>query len=63
MLTFQGAGVPSADRGLEAYFDATDEEIKKTEENPRSLLGLAATVFAKSDKVAKEIGFKVCGNH
>jgi hypothetical protein len=56
--------VPSADHSkVEAYFDATDEEIKKSEGNPRSLLGLAATVFAKSDKAAKEIGFKVCGNH
>jgi hypothetical protein len=55
---------PSAEQSkVEAYFDATEEVIKKAEQNPRLLLGLAGTTFAKSDKVAKEIGFKVCGNH
>jgi hypothetical protein len=55
---------PPAKRSkVEAYFEAANGETKSVEKEPLSLFGVPGVVFKESDRVAKEIGFKVCGNH
>jgi hypothetical protein len=45
------------------YIAAVEAAIKKGEAEPLQIYGAQAKLFASSDKVAKEVGFKVCGNH
>jgi hypothetical protein len=55
--------VPAGDEAqFNAYVKAAEEGIEKGEEDPVELFTATGKVFAKSDKLAKEIGFKVCGN-
>jgi hypothetical protein len=54
---------PAADEAqVNAYLEAAEEGIKTGEKNPVELFTETEKVLAKSDKLAKEIGFKVCGN-
>jgi hypothetical protein len=54
---------PAADEAqVNAYLEAAEEGIKEGEKNPVELFTATEKVLAKSDKLAKEIGFKVCGN-
>jgi hypothetical protein len=45
------------------YIVALEAAIKKGEAEPLLIYGAQAKLFANSDKVAKELGFQVCGNH
>lgn len=47
---------------VEAYLDAGAKSAEEGEANPALLYNSPQKVFAKSDKLAKELGFKVCGN-
>jgi hypothetical protein len=47
---------------VNAYLEAAEEGIEKGEEDPVELFTATEKVLAKSDKLAKEVGFKVCGN-
>lgn len=57
-------GVPSGDAEakVEAYLDAGKKGLEEGEADPALLYNSPEKVFAESDKLAKEIGFKVCGN-
>jgi hypothetical protein len=55
-------GAPEGEEAeVKAFLDATEAEVKEAEEDPQSLLASSNEVFAKSDKLAEEYGFKVCG--
>jgi uncharacterized Zn finger protein len=47
---------------VDAYLAAAEEGIETGEKDPVELFTATGKVLAKSDKLAKEIGFKVCGN-
>lgn len=54
---------PAADQAqVDAYLEAAEEGIETGKKNPVELFTETEKVLAKSDKLAKEIGFKVCGN-
>lgn len=56
-------GTPEgAEAEAEDFFKAVEGEIKNGEKNPGPLLTTPEEVFEKSDTIAQEIGFKVCGN-
>lgn len=56
-------GAPSGDEdAVNAFADAVGEGIKKAEEDPVGVFTGTSKPFAKADKLAKEYGFKVCGN-
>jgi len=56
------AAPPADEAQVNAYLEAAEEGIEKGEEDPVELFTATEKVLAKSDKLAKEIGFKVCGN-
>lgn len=59
----QALGTPSDDDGTaQEYVEAIEEGLDKGEEEPQALFSSTSKLFAKSDKLAKELGFKVCGN-
>lgn len=47
----------------EEFIAAAEAAIEKGEAEPLLIYTSQAKLFSKSDKVAKEIGFQVCGNH
>jgi hypothetical protein len=56
-------GMPEgAEDEAEEFFEAVEEDIEAGEEDPQALFSSAEKTFAKSDKIAQEIGFEVCGN-
>jgi len=56
-------GLPEgAEDEAEAFLEAVEEDIAIGEEDPQALFKNAKKTFAKSDKIAQEIGFEVCGN-
>lgn len=54
-------GVPDDGEQVSAYHAAVEKGIKVGEREPVSLFTSADKVFAEADKLADEIGFKVCG--
>jgi hypothetical protein len=58
----QVLGIPDGyESQINAYIDAAEEAIRKGEEDPQAMFTSAQKLFAASDKLADEIGFKVCG--
>jgi hypothetical protein len=56
-------GIPDgAEDETEEFLEAVEEDIAIGEEDPQALFSSAEKTFAESDKIAKEIGFEVCGN-
>jgi hypothetical protein len=59
----EALGLPHGDEArAEAYLDAGEKGIEEGEANPTRLYNSARKIFAKSDKLAQELGLKVCGN-
>ena len=57
-------GMPREDEAkAKEYISAVEERIEKGEQDPQSLFSASSKVLAKSDKLAGELGFKVCGHH
>ncbi len=59
--TIKALGVPDGEEKVSAYLAAVEEGIEEGEGEPLTLFTSAEKVFAKADKLAGEIGFKVCG--
>jgi hypothetical protein len=60
----EALGLPSEDgEQVEKYLASVKEGIAEGEQNPTVLYASSEKIFAQSDKIAGEIGFKVCGNH
>lgn len=56
-------GAPEgAEAEAESFFKAVEGEIKNGEKNPGPLISTPEEAFEKSDDIAQEIGFQVCGN-
>ncbi len=56
-------GLPEgAEDEAEEFLEAVEEDITIGEQDPQALFKNAKKTFAKSDKIAQEIGFEVCGN-
>ncbi len=56
-------GLPEGEEELaETYLAEAEKGIETGEANPSLLYNSSQKVFAKSDKLAGELGFKVCGN-
>lgn len=55
-------GAPAGEEArVSAYLEAAEAGIEKGEEDPRAMFTSSKALFAQSDKLAGEIGFKVCG--
>jgi len=59
--TIKALGVPDGDEQVSGYVAAVEKGIKEGEGEPVALFASADKVFAEADKLADEIGFKVCG--
>ncbi len=54
---------PSGDEAkVNAYLSAVEDGIERGAEEPQTLFRSADKIFAESDKLAGDVGFKVCGN-
>ncbi|HEX4464588.1 MAG TPA: hypothetical protein VH042_08125 [Solirubrobacterales bacterium] len=47
----------------EEFIAAVEAAVEKGEAEPLLIFAKEPELFVKSDKVAKELGFRVCGNH
>jgi hypothetical protein len=64
MKELKALGSPNGEEDeVEAYFEAAEEALEKGEAEPQLLFSKVKQTFAKSDKIAQELGFEVCGNH
>lgn len=59
--TIKALGVPDGEEKVSAYLSAVEEGIEEGEAEPLTLFTSTEKVFAKADKLAGEIGLKVCG--
>lgn len=61
LTSLRALGAPGEEDKVNEYLDAVEVGIKKGEEEPRILFTSTAQVFSEADKIAGEIGLKVCG--
>jgi len=59
--TIKALGAPDGEEKVSAYLTAVEAGIEEGEAEPLTLFTSSEKVFAKADKLAGEIGFKVCG--